>query len=283
MQPVFSLVLATLGRDKELADFLQSIVQQTISQELIEVIVVDQNTHVDISSIIKEYQNQINLKHFKSQKKGLSYNRNLGMAEVRGQIIAFPDDDCCYYPDTLEKVLEVFENNSNTSLVLGRIFDRTIGMNIIREWSSKSKAISKSNFFTHYTSITLFTKTRMSFDERLGAGTYFGSYEDADYTYSVILREGSAVYDPSIEVWHPDRSIYSYGEKTIVQYGLGFGALTRKHWSLVFAYLFVGVLSYHLFNLLKALVSGDRTEVRKRCLSITSRIRGFLEFPQSKE
>lgn len=276
--PLFSLIVATFGRFSEIDIFLASIVEQTIDIKTIEIIIVDQNDVLDLQPIIQKYQILLQIIHIKSSRKGLSYNRNLGLEIAKGEIIAFPDDDCKYYPDTVESVLKAFEENSKVTLVLGRIIDRNSGKPIIRTWPNHSKLITKRNFITHYSSITIFTKQCLKFDERLGAGLYFGSYEDADFVYRLLSENRNAIYSPSIEVWHPEQNIHIFSESKTVQYGLGFGALARKHWSWIFAYLFSGVIAFHTLGLLKALLRRDRIEVRKRWLSITSRFRGFMKF-----
>jgi len=279
-KPLISLIVATLGREKELNVFLESLTKQTFDLSAVQVIVVDQNKEIDLKPILSQYQNRLHIVHIPSSKTGLSLNRNIGLRVAEGQVVAFPDDDCTYYPDTLEKVWAAFQRNPTVNLVLGRVVDRKSGKSMLRNWPSKVKKITKSNFFTHSSSITIFARQSPLFDERIGVGTYFGSYEDADFVYRVLLRDGAALYDPSVEVWHEDQNIHVFDENKLQQYGLGFGALVRKHLSPVMLYWFLGVLLYHAFGLAKSLLRTDRREFRKRWLSIVSRIRGFVLFPR---
>ncbi len=282
-KPLFTLIVATLGRNKEIDSLLDSISKQTLELSNIQVIVVDQNTDIDLASVIKPYQERLRILHIRSPKRGLSRNRNLGLDLAEGQIVAFPDDDCLYYPDTLEKVSQAFQRNPTSNLILGRVVDRSTGRSLLRQWPSRPKIISRLNFLTHYSSITIFAKNCPRFDERLGVGTYFGSYEDADFVYSVLLRDKGAIYDPTIEVWHEEQNMHVFNEIKIWQYGLGFGALTRKHLSFVMVYWLLTVLTYHTLGLLRAFLRSDSGEVRKRWLSIASRVQGFLRFPRTPE
>jgi len=279
--PKFSLIVATYGRSAELAEFLQSVGQQTLELSDIEVIVVDQNTQLDLCPILEQYRDILVIKHIKSTTKGLSYNRNLGIAQAKGQIMAFPDDDCRYYPDTLEAVSHAFEQNPKTKLILGRIFDRATGKPVIRSWPKEAKAISKFNFLMNSSSVTLFTKWHQPFDELLGAGAYFGACEDVDFIFRGLVDTKCAYYTPTIEIWHPKQDLENISETKVINYGLGFGALARKHWSLLFAYFLSGVLAFHAFSWLRAMVRQDKLEMRKRRFAITSRIQGFMRFPDS--
>lgn len=65
-----SLILCTLNRVEEVAEFFQSLVIQTFKD--FECIVVDQNEDDRLDSIIKEYSDKITIKHIKSIKKDLA-------------------------------------------------------------------------------------------------------------------------------------------------------------------------------------------------------------------
>jgi glycosyltransferase involved in cell wall biosynthesis len=278
MNPTFSLIIATHGRYQELADFLHSITLQTLDIADIEILIVDQNSELDLSPIVNNYSSQLNIRHVKSDRRGLSLNRNVGIAAAKGQIIAFPDDDCTYYPDTLESVLKIMKENPQIPLVLGKIIDRKTGKGIIRSWSNSPKKLTAFNFFTNYTSITIFTRHKLEFDEKLGAGTYFGSYEDADFVYRSIKTFGEALYTPEVEVWHPEQNLHIFSDEKLMKYGLGFGAFIRKDFSLAKLYIFVSILGFHTIALLRALIRQDKQEIHKRWLSISSRIQGFIQF-----
>ena len=70
----FSLIMATIGRYDEVRSFLESIDRVNYKKELIEILIVDQNKELDLSSIVKDF-NHLNINHIKSEVKGLSQNR----------------------------------------------------------------------------------------------------------------------------------------------------------------------------------------------------------------
>src|SRR5690606_35936215 len=105
--------------------------------------------------IIESAAKHLNVLHIKSDKKGLSLNRNIGLRKASGKYVAFPDDDCIYYPNTLTKVLEKF-NEDHVDIVFGSIRDKETDQSIIRDWPNKKIRLTRSNFFSLYSSITIF-------------------------------------------------------------------------------------------------------------------------------
>lgn len=275
----FSLIMATYGRKEEVSDFLKSIVSQVFDTSTVEIIIVDQNDHIFLDDIIVNFQDQLNITHIKSNIKGLSYNRNIGLGVAKGKYIAFPDDDCTYYPETLITVNQLFEKETKIDIFLGKIFDKKNKKNIIRNWKDHSYLISAYNFYTSYSSITIFTrKNNITFDENLGVGKYFGSNEDADYILQALMKNSIIKYTPAITVWHPDFSAHTMSHEKTYTYGLGFGALCKKYNNFPILVLSIQVLSFHFFKMLIGIVKVDKYEIKKRKLSILSRIKGYLEY-----
>ena len=61
----------------------------------------------------------------------------------------------------------------------------------------------------------------------------------------------------------------------VYSYGLGFGALVKKHLSLPIVFLFFLALGFHISRLIPAILSMNSYEIKKRYLSIISRMKGF--------
>jgi glycosyltransferase involved in cell wall biosynthesis len=268
--------MATYGRKEEVGDFLESIINQRYNLDEVEIIIVDQNDVITLDEVCSKYIGLLNIKLIRSDKKGLSLNRNIGLHIAIGKYIAFPDDDCTYYPETLLNVENYFETNWNVDVVLGRIYDRKLNKDIIRNWKSREYKVNISNFYFSYSSITIFTKkNNILFDEKLGVGTFFGSYEDADYILQLIENNKKIIYTPDVEVWHPDLTANPMSDEKVYSYGLGFGALVKKHLSLPILYLFIQAIGFHLIKMIFGIFTMDKTTIIKRFLSIKSRLQGF--------
>ena len=102
-----SLIMPTINVTDELVLFLDSLSRQTFKD--FELIAIDQNEHDEVFKILKRYEKLFDIKYVKSDEKGLSLNRNKGLILRNGEIVGFPDDDCEYDDDTLEKVVSFFE------------------------------------------------------------------------------------------------------------------------------------------------------------------------------
>ncbi|MEK4543665.1 glycosyltransferase family 2 protein [Bacillus sp. FSL R5-0585] len=229
-----SLVMATVGRVSIVGELLESLKKQTYQN--FELIVVDQNIDERLSEIICEYGECMIIKHVKSNP-GLSKARNVGLRHVSGDIIAFPDDDCSYDIDTLEKVVSYFEKNRNYDFLSGICLDEFDNI-IINKFEYGEFKLNKINALTHVTSATLFVKKKVleevsTFDEALGAGagTIYGAGEDTDFALRSMAEGFMGVYTSEIIVRHPN-PILAYDSNSYRRaelYSAGYTKLLKKH------------------------------------------------------
>lgn len=280
---LFSLIVATLGRESEISQLLGSLAVQTIGTENFEVILVDQNEKIDLSPIVSSYRCRLNIVHIKSTRKGLSFNRNVGLSKSKADYICFPDDDCVYYPDTLKRAF-ICLTTSKAGAVFGAIRDRETNKNIIRDWPDCNVTLNRKNFHRLYSSITIFTRrNEIRFDENLGAGCYFGACEDTQYAYDLVRNITDCKYFPDIEVWHPDQSLEDFTRNKNISYGLGVGAFCAQNISDVHVLrFFVTALIYHLGLAFVGLLKFDFKYALARFDAFVSRARGFAERILSK-
>lgn len=229
----FSLVLGTYNSgDEQLEKFIISLSSQ--SNKNYELVIVDQNNDERVKRIIDKYINEIGkVQQIKIKEKGLSKARNIGLNYVKGEILAFPDDDCEYPPELLTKVEGIFKRDTGLSILSGKCIDKNSYEESNVKWRKNSCAIKSSNMFKTANSISLFIKRSCfeytKFDEFFGVGSIFGSAEETDLLYRLIYHNYKGIYDPSILVYHPAESI---GLNRLYNYGLGLGAFFRKHISI---------------------------------------------------
>lgn len=279
----FSLVVATLNRKTELQMFLDSITNQTLDRLLFEVIIVDQNENDLINEVINTYSNHLNIEYIKSNRKGLSYNRNIGLKRAKGEYIAVPDDDCVYYPDTLEKALTQLSTFSFPDMIIGRVYDRNLGRYIFKKTPEYSIKIEQDNFYSVVSSITFFfRKSDIKFDEDFGIGEKYCSNEDGDLILSILEKGGKVIYSPLIEFNHPPYDSKTMGLEKLYKYGIGFGAMCRKHFSVLILILFLKVLVFQFLMLCKETLVFNFYLAKRRRVALSGRLNGFFLYKNKK-
>jgi len=105
-----------------LATTIERIEQQTVSRDIYEVIVVDNNSSDSTQSLLKQKAaTSPNLRVFLQPKPGAAATRNVGIREARGEIVLFIDDDILAEPDLIEKHLDSHAQNPGSSII-GSVF-----------------------------------------------------------------------------------------------------------------------------------------------------------------
>ena len=279
----FSLVLATYGREKEIKSFIEALLKSDYDLKLVELIVVDQNDIINLDNIIDEYKNEINLKHIKSKIKGLSKNRNIGLKNAVGEIVAFPDDDCEYLKETLKVANEKF-NENKCDLVLGRIVQRD-DSDSLRIWDKGKSKVNGINFYKKCSSITVFINrktAKIEMNEQLGVGEYFGACEDADIIYRNCKAGLNIEYTPDLKIYHPHyNSDNNMNNTKIYSYGLGFGAMVSANMDMNMVILFVKAQGYHFLKMLICFCKFDFKKAKNSYIALISRFKGLIKYKSS--
>jgi glycosyltransferase involved in cell wall biosynthesis len=229
-----SLITCTLGRKAKLDRFLNSLINQT--NKNFELILIDQNEKGFLTEIIEKYTSHFSIIH-KHTAKGLSLGRNVGLSLAKGQIIAFPDDDCWYKENTLDQVIGLFYTNKDQDFILGRTIDEH-GKQSVSPTLDFSTAVSRENYLECGNSNTIFAKAQSvrlidGFDIRLGVGaqTPFQSGEESDFLLCAIQKKQKLHYTPDLIIYHDSVEKMSTEDYLlrVRKYGAGFGALMNKH------------------------------------------------------
>jgi glycosyltransferase involved in cell wall biosynthesis len=284
--PLFSLIVATVGRTEELSALLNSLSRQEMRD--FELIVVDQNPDDRLSDLCQGWAStvarqedggasRIELKHLRCAP-GVSRARNLGLMHSTGDILAFPDDDCWYLPDTLENVDAWFRQHEDYGIL-------SLGSRDEREkvsgnrWVQAECDLNRINTFRASATYTYFVRrpkgsVPLLFDESLGPGanTKFGCGEDADFLltlmgYGIRGRFYSALY-----VGHPCKDGFVDVQRA-ERYGGGFGGVLAKH---SLPLLFFGFVAFDFIRAALHALSGDRSRGLRLWAHGLGMIRGYF-------
>ncbi len=197
-----SLVLATVGRAAELNRLFDSLAAQTLHD--FDVIVVDQNADERLRPVLQRARSLgLALRHLKHAPPNLALARNAGMAAARGHWLGFPDDDCWYEPQTLERMLLRTLRRDRPAGVVGRWVEQDPAHppgTLSWQRSSRFRDLPVS-------SITLFFERPLleqigGFDGRLGVGQWFGAGEETDIVLRALRAGALLAYEPEVRVHH---------------------------------------------------------------------------------
>lgn len=248
-KPYLSLIVATLGRERELELLLQSISESTLDLRFIEIILVDQNMDERCVRVTKKFERILFIKYYKVCFQGLSLARNYGRSKANGLYIGYPDDDCTYYPDTISTLITLSQANPSIDTFVGQIFDRANNKKLFKSWPEQEKNISLWNHYFYSSSITFFHKNNLNdvqFDPNLGAGSVNGSCEDPDFIRARLLNNAAVVYFPNLQVMHPAPNRHDMSLQKVYMYACGFGYYSSKSMSKEILILTLMVLTKHL-------------------------------------
>jgi glycosyltransferase involved in cell wall biosynthesis len=194
-----------------------------------ELVVIDQNTDDRIAKLTSQYGTILPEVQVYKARPGLSNARNVGLTNILGDIVAFPDDDCIYPPTLLENVVELFKNTDN-SFLLGKTIDRN-GNIVAGKVIEHDINIKKSHFAG--SSTTLFVhrnridKNQLYFDTDFGLGARYHAEEENDLIVRLLASGAKGFYFPAkIFVFHPSKAKTAERSK---KNGIGLGAFIAKH------------------------------------------------------
>jgi glycosyltransferase involved in cell wall biosynthesis len=275
--PKMNLIMATLGRSDEIIILLDSLLSQ--SYKNFDLTIVDQNDDDRVEKIYNQYKDKLDLLYYQCDKKGLSLGRNIGLKHISGDIIAFPDDDCEYEINTLEKVVGFFEKNPDYGFYTCNTKEKN-GTNAVFETKKKNCDIGILNLLNVGISFTIFVRSEtfagFSFDEKLGVGAAFGSGEESDLLLYLIKNKQKGKYHAGHYIFHPGKT---ETPQRVYSYSLGFGALFKK-----------ALLVYRLYPLFFIFLYRISRNIVKLCLRpgdkiaralVAGRLNGFLQYKPS--
>jgi glycosyltransferase involved in cell wall biosynthesis len=272
----FSLIVATRGRDRELAELFDSLLAQR--QAGLEVIVVDQNPDDRLAPVIAAYEARLPLLWRRSAVANACHARNLGLALARGELVGFPDDDCLLPPGLLNRVAGGFAADPALAVLTGPAASPDGGLGSGR-WRADVGPVTAANVWTSVIEFNLFLRREVAlalggFDERLGPGTPFGSAEGNDLVLRAIRAGHAARYDPAQQVVHPDKRLTPVAVERAALYGRGLGFVLRRH--AVPAPVWLPFLVRPVGGMVLSALRGRGLAARYYWATLRGRLAGFL-------
>lgn len=234
-RPMFSLLIATINRKEPLQRLLESLQQQVLPTDAFEVLIADQNPPGFLEPIIDAYTQSLRIRVLQIPNKGVSHARNALLPFATGKYVAFPDDDCCYEPDTLHGVQDFFATHLHVHVIQASWSAPGCRRNAVVP--ANSLATRYSIFKRGETYVQFFRKEAVDrigpFDPIIGPGTGlpYGCGEDTDYLLRAIEAGLPVMHVPSVHVRHNEVDVVAAkgNIQKISSYAVGRMYLLHKH------------------------------------------------------
>lgn len=88
----YSIIIPVYNRPDEVDELLNSLTQQTVRD--FEVIVVEDGSSVTCEHVVKQYEQQLNIRYFNKPNSGPGQTRNYGAERSSGEYLLILDSDC---------------------------------------------------------------------------------------------------------------------------------------------------------------------------------------------
>lgn len=122
-----SIIICTYLRGVKLVDAIWSVIRQSMSKKEYEIIIVDNAPFTsgirDQIEFFKRKYGEIDgfIRYLAAPQKGLSYARNAGMWNAKGEYLLFLDDDVLADYYLLEEIYSAFKYHNNVGVVGGQV------------------------------------------------------------------------------------------------------------------------------------------------------------------
>jgi glycosyltransferase involved in cell wall biosynthesis len=122
--PRITVAIPTYNRADFLRQTLAGLAQQNYPRDQFEVLVIDNNSRDHTQAVVDSFATARPApRHVREPQQGLDHARNRAIAEARGEIIVFGDDDILMEPDWLTQITAPFaaENHAKIGAVGGEV------------------------------------------------------------------------------------------------------------------------------------------------------------------
>lgn len=241
---MLSVIICTYNRDKYLGETLQRLAGNHFEGPW-ELLLINNNSTDSTERICTQFSNDypnVPFHYIVEKQQGLSYARNRGIQEAKGDWLVFLDDDAFVGENYLERLSQYIQQIPQMDAFGGRIyplFEEGITPSWLSKWSASwLSAIDKGN------KVCLFTKdypigANMGFSKRIAdrcglfntslgrSGKNLIGGEEKDYFNRLKSLNATIYYLPEIEVQHCIPSSRTTDEY-ICRLGLGVGQSERQ-------------------------------------------------------
>ncbi len=285
MTAPISVTVPTVTRPAALERCLRAILNGEVMPA--EVVVVDQGGDPETARVIASFAGRgVPIEHVRSDERGLSKARNLGVQTVRMPWVAMTDDDCAPDPRWIAAMHDRIGAADVPDGIGGRVLpggEATPGTFALaqRMWTDpKTYRGPTLPWLVGSGANMLFRVDALlragGYDERLGVGTPGVAGEDLEILHRMLRDGATLAFEPAIVVYH-DRVGSERRLSTRSTYGFGMGAyvgmwLRCDRWV---AYAMARWMRDRLVGVARGVKRRDRWKLNEERLQVLGAISGL--------
>ena len=244
--PFVSAVISTRDRGALVAKTVRSLLVNEYPD--FEVIIVDQSRDNATEVALQPFLSNPRLRYFRTQTKGVSNGRNLGIKHAKGEFVAITDDDAELPAAWLRELINAFQIDPKIGIVFGNVLaaPHDVNAGFIPDYTLNQPFLARNlreNRRLGGLSVCMGIRKSVwqhlkGFDPMLGAGGLLKSGAETDFTVRTLLT-GYFVYEtPQVVLIHHGFRSWKEGRQLIHRYWYGTGAMFMKHircghWSVI--------------------------------------------------
>lgn len=242
--PTVSVAVCTRDRTEDLALCLTALGK--LDHSPLEILVIDNAPKTNATRDLVETSFP-EARYILEPRPGLDHARNRAIAEARGEILAYTDDDVIVDARWTGSIATIFGSDSDIMAVTGlvvpyeletepqQLFEKYggFGRGFVRKWYRADEAERRHLARQHAGSGKFGTGANMAyrravfpeigvFDPALDVGTVTNGGGDLDMFFRVLKHGHTLVYEPAAIVRHRHRRDYAHLHTQITNNGIGF-------------------------------------------------------------
>lgn len=230
--PRLSIIVVTTDRLRLVERLFLSLAQQTCKDFEILFMHAASVPQARVDAVCHRFP-ELTVRAFPTVDHCLSRSRNAALPHLRGELFCIADDDCVYEPDTVARVLELFQRFPHVAAVAGMAVGLDEELPPTREVSvlhGMRQLFQNCPSYVHFYRTSVLG-TVQSFDEALGlgSGTPWQSGEETDFLLRVTQAGFPAMRAPAVVIRHPRPNLREVPCEKIHAYAAGRMRLLRKH------------------------------------------------------
>ena len=234
--PGLAVVIATRNRGASIVATLDSIFANDSCK--LEVVVVDQSDGRETEAAVERFTGRPDFHYVRSETQGCSAGRNIGVARVSRELIAFTDDDCLVASDWLKNIANAFKQDPSVAVVFGGVEGPVThdGSLVVTTYEPSRPFLARGLAGKHRVEgIAGCMAVRRTvwfalggFDELMGIGAPLLAGEEVDFTIRTLTEGHFVSESPAVRVVHTG-SVPSLDVPALVgRYWFGAGAAFGK-------------------------------------------------------